>query len=146
MLVLLLFSSPHSFSTGSEDWNGHHCALGRYRHTSSSRQFHNIFCWLDNLNYCPDDGNGHFHCSSCFLKTTSLILLHIRNILFVFSHRDGWLREFGLCFPSYLYFCETGSHGWIISCSYSPWVLKIVNMNGNILQRYFTHKNFYGCQ
>ncbi len=28
-----------------------------------------------------------------------------------------WFREFGLCFPSYLYFCETGRHGWIISCS-----------------------------
>ncbi len=34
-----------------------------------------------------------------------------------FSHCDGWLREFGLCFPYYLYFCETGNHGWIISCS-----------------------------
>ncbi len=44
------------------------------------------------------------------------LLLHIRNILFVFfSHCDGWLREFGLCFPSYLYFCETGCHGWITS-------------------------------
>ncbi len=48
-------------------------ALGRYRHTSSSRQFHNIFCWLEILNYCPDDGNGNFHCSSSFLKATSLI-------------------------------------------------------------------------
>ncbi len=27
------------------------------------------------------------------------LLLHIRNILFVFSHCDGWLREFGLCVP-----------------------------------------------
>ncbi len=100
-----------------------HRALGRYRHMSSSRQIHNIFCWLENLNYCPDGGNGNFHCSSSFLKATSLIvklnylLLHIRNIFFGFSHCDGWLREFGLCFPSYLYFCETGSHGWIISCS-----------------------------
>ncbi len=38
----------------------------------------------------------------------------MRNIFFGFSHCDGWLREFGPCFPSYLYFCETGSHGWII--------------------------------
>ncbi len=27
------------------------------------------------------------------------LLLHIRNILFGFSHHDGWLREFGLCVP-----------------------------------------------
>ncbi len=27
MTVLLLFSSPHSFSTGSEDWNGHSRSL-----------------------------------------------------------------------------------------------------------------------
>ncbi len=50
-----------------------HRALGRYRHTSSSRQFRNIFCWLEFLNYCPDGGNGKFHCSGSFLKATSLI-------------------------------------------------------------------------
>ncbi len=50
-----------------------HRALGRYRHTSSSRQIHNIFCWLEIINYCPDGGNGEFHCSSSFLKATSLI-------------------------------------------------------------------------
>ncbi len=67
-----------------------HRALGRYRHTSSYRQIHNIFCWLEILNYSPDDGNGNFHCSSSFLKATSLIceaqlsLLHIRNIFFGF--------------------------------------------------------------
>ncbi len=48
-----------------------HRALGRYRHTSSSRQFCNIWCWLEILNYCPDC--GFFHCSSSFLKATSLI-------------------------------------------------------------------------
>ncbi len=48
-------------------------SLGRYRHTSSFRQIHNIFCWLEILNYCPDGGNGNFHCSSYFLKATSLI-------------------------------------------------------------------------
>ncbi len=50
-----------------------HRALGRYRHTSSSRQIRNILCWLEILNYCPDGGNGNFHCSSSFLKATSLI-------------------------------------------------------------------------
>ncbi len=100
-----------------------HRALGRYRHMSSSRQIHNIFCWLEILNYCPDGGNGNFHCSSSFLKATSLICeaqlsfaAHQKYILCFFS-LWWWLREFGLCFPSYLYFCETGSHGWIISCS-----------------------------
>ncbi len=40
---------------------------------SSSRQFRNILHWLEILNYCPDGGNGNFHCSSSFLKATSLI-------------------------------------------------------------------------
>ncbi len=40
---------------------------------SSSRKFRNVFCWLVILNYCPDGGNGIFHCSSSFLKATSLI-------------------------------------------------------------------------
>ncbi len=53
--------------------NSPHRALGRYRHTSSSRQIRNILCWLEILNYCPDGGNGNFHCSSSFLKATSLI-------------------------------------------------------------------------
>ncbi len=47
--------------------------LGRYRHTSSSRQCRYILCWLEILNYCPDGGNGYFHCSSSFLQATSLI-------------------------------------------------------------------------
>ncbi len=66
--------------------------LGRYRHTSSSRQIHNIFCWLEILNYCPDGGNGNFHCSSSFLKAISLICeaqlsfaAHQKYILWFFS-------------------------------------------------------------
>ncbi len=103
-----------------------HGALGRYRDTSSFRQFHYIFCWLEFLNYCPDVGNGNFHCSSSFLEATSLICeaqfsfaAHRKDIFLVFSHcNDGWLREFGLCLIIfYLYFCETGSHGWKISFS-----------------------------
>ncbi len=69
-----------------------HCALGRYRHTSSSKQFRNILCWLETLNYCPDGGNGNFHCSSSFLKANSLICeaqlsfaAHQKNILCFFS-------------------------------------------------------------
>ncbi len=96
-------------------------ALGRYTHTSSSRQFCNILYWLENLNYCPDGGNGNFHCSSSFLKATSQICeaqlsfaAHQKYILWLFSL--WWMiKDFGLCF--YLYFCEIGSHGWIISCS-----------------------------
>ncbi len=68
-----------------------HRALGRYRHTSSSRQFHNILCWLEISNHCPDGGHGNVHCSSAFLKATSLNLWssiifcwNIRNIFFGF--------------------------------------------------------------
>ncbi len=125
-----------------------HHALGRYRHTSSSRQIRNIFYWLEILNYCPDGGNGIFHCSSSFLKATSLIceaqlsLLHIRNIFFVFSHCDGWLREFGLCVPHIYNPVEQEVMAGQFHAPSHPGVLKNVNMNGNILQRYFTHKNF----
>ncbi len=59
---------------------------------SSSRQFRNIFCWLQILNYCPDGGNGNFNCSSSFLKATSLICeaqlsfaAHQKYILWFFS-------------------------------------------------------------
>ncbi len=69
-----------------------HRALGRYRHTSSSRQFCNILCWLHILNYCPDGGNGNFHCSISILKATSLICeaqlsfaAHQKYILWFFS-------------------------------------------------------------
>ncbi len=69
-----------------------HRALGWYRHTSSSRQIHNILCWLEVLRYCPDGRNGNFLSSSSFLKLTSLICeaqlsfaAHQKYILWFFS-------------------------------------------------------------
>ncbi len=56
------------------------------------------------------------------------------------------IKEFGLCVPHIYNPVEQGSHGWTIHAPSHPGVLKNVNMNGNILQRYFTHKNFQGCQ
>ncbi len=95
----------------------HSNALGRYRHTSSSRQFRNILCWLEILNYCPDGGNGNFHCSSSFLKATLLIcevqLSFAAHPKYIFSL--WWMiKEIWALFHSYLYFGETGSHGWIM--------------------------------
>ncbi len=56
------------------------------------------------------------------LKATSLIFeaqlafsAHQKYIIWFLSYEC--LKEFGLCFLSHLYFHETGSHGWIISCS-----------------------------
>ncbi len=71
-----------------------HRALGWYRHTSSYRQFHKMLCWLEILNYCPDGGNGDFHCSRSFLKSTSLIcedqlfFAAHQKLFFGFSHCD----------------------------------------------------------
>ncbi len=69
-----------------------HRALGWYRQTSSSRQFRNILCGLDIFNYCPDGENGNVHCSSSFLKATSLICeaqlsfaAHQKYIVYFFS-------------------------------------------------------------
>ncbi len=101
----LQFSSCGPWRVFGHSNSPSHHALGRYRHTSSSRQIRNILCWLEILNYCPDGGNGNFHCSSSFLKATSLICeaqlsfaAHQKYIIW-FSHHDGWLREFGLCVP-----------------------------------------------
>ncbi len=69
----LQFSSCGPWRVFSHSNSPLHRALVRYRHTSSSRQFRNIFCWLEILNYCPDGGDGNFLCSSTFLKATSLI-------------------------------------------------------------------------
>ncbi len=67
-------------------------ALGWYRHTSSSTQIHKMLCWLEIPNYCPDGGNGNFHCCSFFLKATSLICdaqlsfsAHQKYIIWFFS-------------------------------------------------------------
>ncbi len=71
-------------------------SLGRYRHTSSFRQIFYIFSWLEPLNYYPDGGNGDFQCFNSFLTATfyfvmlNNLVLHIRNIFFVFSHCDWW--------------------------------------------------------
>ncbi len=45
-----------------------HHALGRYRYTSSSRQFRDILCWLEILNYCPEGGHGNCHCANSYPK------------------------------------------------------------------------------
>ncbi len=67
--------------------------IRRYRHTSSSRQFRNILCWLEIINYCPDGGDGDFHCSSSFLKATSLI--YEAQLSFA-AHQKYILRFFSL--------------------------------------------------
>ncbi len=88
----LQFSSCGPWRIFSHSNSPPHHALRIYRHTSSSRQFCNIVCWLEILNYCPDGGNGNFHCSSSFLKATSLIYeaqlsfaAHQKYILWFFS-------------------------------------------------------------
>ncbi len=72
------------------------------------------------------------------------LVLHIRNIFFGFSHCDGWLREFGLCVPHIYNPVEQKVMAGQFHAPSHPGVLKNVNMNGNILQRYFTHKNSRG--
>ncbi len=72
-LRFLQFSSCGPWRVFSHSNSPSHCASGWYKHTSSSRLFRNIFCWLEILHHCPDGRNGNFHCSSSFLKATSLI-------------------------------------------------------------------------
>ncbi len=89
----LQFSSCGPWRVYSHSNSPSHCALGRYRHTSSSRLFRYILCWLDILNYCPDGGNGNF-LKTC-LKATSLIC---EVQLYFFFYFDGWLRGFWALF------------------------------------------------
>ncbi len=110
-----------------------HRVLGWYRHTSSSRQFCNIFCWLEILNYCPDGGDGNFLCSSTFIKATSLICeaqlsfsAHQKYILCFFSL--WWMIKGIWALFSLLFIFHVHNH---------PGVYKIVNLNGNLLQRYY---------
>ncbi len=96
----LQFSSCGPWRVFSHSNSPSYRTLGLCRHTSSSRQFCDILCWLKNLNYCPDGENGNFNCSSCFLKATSLICeaqlsfaAHQKYIIWLFS-LWLWLREF----------------------------------------------------
>ncbi len=143
----LQFSSCGLWRVFSLSTSPPHRALGRYRHTFSSRQFPNILCWLENQNYFPDGGNGNFHWSSSFLEATSLICeaqlsfcctseiyslyfslwWMIKGIWPLFSliflwNRKPWLDNF-----MFIITLEC-SKLWI-------WI-------GNILGRYFTPKNF----
>ncbi len=70
------------------------------------------------------------------------LLLHIRNIFFGFSHCDGRLREFGLCVPHIYNPVEQEVMAGQFHAPSHPGVLKNLKVNGNILQRYFTHKHF----
>ncbi len=58
------------------------------------------------------------------------LLLHIRNILFVFSHCDGWLREFGLCVPHIYNPVEQEVMAGQFHAPSHPGVLKNLNTNG----------------
>ncbi len=129
-----------------------HRALGWYIiHTSSSRQFHNRLCWLEFLNYCPDSINGDFHCSNSFLKATALIC----EAQLSFAAHQKYISSFFSCFflwwimkwiwtvfpPIYISVKQEAMAGSFHVHNHSG-VLKMLNMNGNILQRYFTQNNF----
>ncbi len=161
----LQFSSCGPWRVFSHSNSPPHRVLGRYRHTSSSRQIHNIFYWLEILNYCPDGGNGNVHCSSSFLKATSLICeaqwsfaAHQKYILCFFSlwwmikgiwalfsllfiflwTRKPWLDNF-----MFIITLEC-SKSWIWMGIYFRYILLIGISKGanNCVQRVFEKKTF----
>ncbi len=117
----LQFSSCDSGGVFGHANSPPHRALGRYRHMSSSRQNHNIFCDWKFLIIALMVEIWIFTALALFLKPLSnlwsSIIFFCTYILCFFSLWWVINLEFGLCFLSYLYFCEAGSHGWIISCS-----------------------------
>ncbi len=161
----LLFSSCGPWKVFSHSNSHSHRALGRYRYTSLSRQFRNILCWLEILNYCPDGRNGNFHCCSSFLKATSLICetqlsfsAHQKYILWFFLlwwvikgiwvlfsllyiflwNRKPWLDDF-----MFIIALEC-SNLWIWMGIYFRYILLIIISRGanNCVQRVF-EKNYY---
>ncbi len=82
-----------------------HRVLGRYRHTSSSRQFRNIdYVDCKFLIIALMVEMGIFTGLALFLKPLhsfvklNYLLLHIRNIFFVFAHCDDY-GNLGFVFP-----------------------------------------------
>ncbi len=153
----LQFSSCGPWRVFSHSNSLFHRALGRYRHTSSSRQFRNILCWLEILNYCPDGGNGNVHRSSSFLKSTSLIcekkyilwfpslwwmikgIWVLFSLLFIFLwNRKLWLDNF-----MFILTLEC-SKLWIWMRIYFRYILFIIVSRGanNCVQHVF-EKNIY---
>ncbi len=108
----LQFSSCGPWRVFSHSNSPPHRALGRHRHTSSSRQIHYILCWLEILNYCCDGGNGYFHysnlwssiifcCTSEIYSLFFLIVMMIHGVWTLFSllfiflwNGKSWLDNF----------------------------------------------------
>ncbi len=67
----LQFSSCGPWRVFSHSNSPPHRALGLYRHTSSSKQIHNIFCWLEIIALMVE--MGIFTDLALFLKAASLI-------------------------------------------------------------------------
>ncbi len=126
MTVSLLFNSPHSLYTGFRQFT---CDPRRVTQTL----LHTVH--QDDIDTRPLPGrfiqlsvDWKFLIIALMLEihNFNLILIcasqlsfaaHQKYILWFFSLWWVIHLEFGLCFPTYLYFCETGSHGWIISYS-----------------------------
>ncbi len=118
-----------------------HRALGRYRHVLFQANFFtSLVDW--NLLIIPLD----FQCFNYFLTATfyfvmlSNLVLHIRTTFLGFTF-DGWLREFGHCVLHIYNPVEQEVMAGQYHASSHPGVLRNLNMNGDILQRYFAHKN-----
>ncbi len=144
----LQFSSCGPWRVFSHSNSPSHSASGRYRHTSSSRQYHYILCWLEILNYCPDGGNGTFHCSSSFLKATSLIcevqLSFAARQTYIICFFSLWWMIKGIWALFYLLFIFLWNRKpwpdnlmFIITLECSKlWIWMVIYFS------YFTHKNF----
>ncbi len=90
---------------------------------------------------------GIFNALTIFLQPLSIlwcstILFFTSEIYFLFFLIVMDEREFDLCVPHIYNPVEQKVMAGQFHAPSHPGVLKNVNMNGNILQRYFTHKNF----
>ncbi len=70
---------------------------------------------MEILNYCPDGGNGNFHCSSSFLKATSQIC----EAQLSFAAHQKYISFGNVITPVETYMSETDGEIISLSCSYS---------------------------
>ncbi len=86
--------------------------------------------------------------SKFFFETLSMLSMRIKlftsvnNSECMKQHCTPPLREFGLCVPHIYNPVEQEVMAGQFHAPSHPGVLKNLKVNGNILQRYFTHKNF----
>ncbi len=88
-------------------WTNISAAMSRagFHNPLHNQLYSHVLWWCDNKS------------DFIWFKKQTFILTGCREYLYNLWSSIIFCCTLEIYFPSYLYFCETGSHGWIISCS-----------------------------